>query len=444
MPKLNEEQIYDGLVYRKAFLDLITQESFLSCFVNLRLLTREIIASVFSLTADSACTASFQSCRDVYEYVSRLERSLGFSEAKWAANLSKLYQFFDAMLATGQFDVLRSAVREFKSELTELASGGQLSLPSIEINELNNDIPMYLTNHLYVDTPTSKPIQALTYSPAKSKEIFPSPKPWINDSNQLDLDRCYAINKGIRGVCCIINIYRNFSTYDVTDGQKVFENLSYKVVTFDNITAGTFVSSIKRIRSLIEELNSDSFVLIFSSHGDPENVMFADGRRMSRERIILEFLTPYCPCLAGKPKLFFFQNCRGDHTFEIANNTTQPDPNTDSLMQSDAISSECARVAHNIRIGTHLPTDIMRFYASTEGSVAYRLSTGSIFLQSLYEILQDETINRESLNELQSDLVRRVTCYSQATLERSHKTGGQVPEFKSSLVKKFYFKHPHM
>ena len=438
MPKLSEQQIYKGLTYRKSFLDLITRESFLGCFANLRLLTREVIISVFSMEADS--TASFDSCRDVYEYATRLERSLGFSEAKWVVNINRLYQFFDAILATGQFDPLKLAVREFKSELTELASGDQLFLPSIEIT---NDIPMSLSGHLYVDTPSDKPIEPITtYSHSEHKQPIYFPKPGIKNSNQLDLDRCYTINKGIRGICCIINIYRNFSTYDVTDGLRVFESLNYRVITFDNITVGTFISSLRSIRKKIEELDSDSFILIFSSHGDPENVMFADGKRMPRERIILEFLPVYCPCLAGKPKLFFFQNCRGDRTFEIDN--TQPDPHTDSVMQSDAISSECARIARDIKIGTHLPTDIMRFYASTDGSVAYRLSTGSIFLQSLYEILQDESINRESLNELQSDLVRRVTCYSQATLERNNKAGGQVPEFKSSLVKKFYFKHPYL
>ncbi|KAI6656604.1 hypothetical protein LOD99_1399 [Oopsacas minuta] len=86
-----------------------------------------------------------------------------------------------------------------------------------------------------------------------------------------------------------------------------------------------------------------------------------------------------------------------------------------------------------IKTRVHLPTDIVRFYASTEGSVAYRLSSGFIFLQALYEILEDDTLNRESLNELQSDLVRRVTNYSQEILQKSNRTGGQVPEFKSSL-----------
>ena len=427
-------------MYRKIFLDLVTHESFLDCFTNLKLLTREIITSAFGREEG---TASFDSCRDVYEFVSRLERSLGFSEARWSDNINKLCLFFDAILSTGQFDALRLVVREFKSELSELASGEELLMPSIEINEVSRHIPLSATDHLCVDTTsTNKPIQS-QYSPNTYKQFSYTPKPEVKNSSQLDLDRCYAINKeGVRGLCWIINIYRNFSSFDVRDGLRVFENLNYKVIAFDNITAGSFISALKEIRKKIEELNSDSFILIFSSHGDPDNVMFADGRRMPRERIILEFLPSYCPCLAGKPKLFFFQNCRGDQTFEV--NPTSPDPNTDSVLHSDAISSENARIAQSIRIGTHLPTDIVRFYASTDGSVAYRLSTGSIFLQSLYEILQDEGINRESLNELQSDLVRRVTCYSQATLERNNKTGGQVPEFKSSLVKKFYFKHPYL
>ena len=432
MPKLAKQQILEGLTYRKAALDLITSEGFSENFDYLRTLTRDILVSKLNCHQS---TPSFESCEDADGYLIRLEKTLGFAANEWKRNITLLIEFLEELLGTDQFDEMRLGVSEFKGDLRPLTEGTPLPIPSIGPSH-SVDIPDLLHPNKdstiqgggVKNSPNYKQFQRCSY---ENHSV----------NRTLDLDRCYAINEGNkRGLCLIVNIFREFASNDVWDGVRIFEDLNYKVITFDNITAGTYVTSLKNIRKEIESLNSDSFILIFSSHGDPENVLFSDGKRMPRENIILDFLPSYCPFLSGKPKLFFFQNCRGSESY-VDSAVSQE---MDADIMSDAVHSQNIKIMQSIRTGRDLPTDIMRFYATTQGSVAYRLPTGSIFLQSLYEILRDDSLNRESLNELQSDLVRRVTLYSQEGLEKQNKIGAQVPEFKSSLVKKFYFKHPYL
>lgn len=57
----------------------------------------------------------------------------------------------------------------------------------------------------------------------------------------------------------------------------------------------------------------DCFFMVVSTHGDRGNVLGTDGVPVSIESHVL---TPFnganCPSLVSKPKVFFFQACRGN------------------------------------------------------------------------------------------------------------------------------------
>ena len=231
-------------------------------------------------------------------------------------------------------------------------------------------------------------------------------------------------------MCLIVNMFRIGAGADVTDGGEIFEELNYEVMKLDNITFRDYMKSQKTIRKKIEDLNSDSFILIFSSHGDEKDVVFADNNQVPREEIILRFLPSYCPCLEGKPKLFFFQNCRGTDSYP---RTAQhdlllfdpiPDSTDDSVLFTPSESLK------------DIPKDILKFFATIEGHVAYRTEAGSIFLQALFEILRDDEHVRKHINAIQPILSDKVLRLSES--------GSQLPDYHTTLLKHFYFKHPDM
>ena len=247
-------------------------------------------------------------------------------------------------------------------------------------------------------------------------------------SKSLDLDRCYPINiTGKRGVCLLVNIYRKYSFLDVSPAKQIFEELNYEVRVFDNVTAQEYFESLKKIREEIELLKSDSFIQIFSSHSDSNSVVFADEQRKDRADFITEFSGDICPCLIGKPKLFFFQNCREqkDHI-----------SNTSDL---GILETENFRIIHKSKPSYMLPVDVLQFHATIDGAVAYRDERGSVFLQSLYGILRDHNIRCLPFGEIELELRRRVIKATQSPFEIDK---FQIPETLSTLTKIFYFFQP--
>ncbi|KAK3869915.1 hypothetical protein Pcinc_024810 [Petrolisthes cinctipes] len=122
-----------------------------------------------------------------------------------------------------------------------------------------------------------------------------------------------------RGAVFIAN-YKHFpkdvrhgSEVDVQYLKELFTQMGYKIVE-ELIDAGNEETrkALERFRNqkILEEV--DSLVVIFMSHGRQKDVFYtSDEEEMTCEEVIESFSTSMCPALCGKPKLFFFQMCRG-------------------------------------------------------------------------------------------------------------------------------------
>ncbi|XP_078492996.1 caspase-3-like [Ciona intestinalis] len=72
------------------------------------------------------------------------------------------------------------------------------------------------------------------------------------------------------------------------------------------------------IRDHLQELSyqdhskSDCFVCVVLSHGESDGVLYTKDGDIHLKEILDSFKASRCPSLAGKPKLFFIQACRGE------------------------------------------------------------------------------------------------------------------------------------
>ena len=63
----------------------------------------------------------------------------------------------------------------------------------------------------------------------------------------------------------------------------------------------------------LAQFQHDSLVVVIMSHGEQGSVFLTcDGRKILLEDVINYFDAVNCPQMAGKPKIFFFNCCRGD------------------------------------------------------------------------------------------------------------------------------------
>uniref|UniRef100_A0A3B1JAA1 Centromere protein U n=2 Tax=Astyanax mexicanus TaxID=7994 RepID=A0A3B1JAA1_ASTMX len=230
------------------------------------------------------------------------------------------------------------------------------------------------------------------------------------------------------GKCIIIN-NRNFDRStgmsdragtDVDAGKmlKVFSELGFKASVQNNRT----VSQMRQIlTSASKEDHSKSamFVCVMLSHGDEGTIFGTDGCMELKELTRL-FRGNQCPSLAGKPKLFFIQACRGSEL--------DPGIETDSVDDSE---------------GTHkipVEADFLYVYSTAPGYYSWRnTANGSWFISSLCEMLAKYGRELEIMQ-----IMTRVNHKVALEFESSSNTPGfnamkQIPCIMSMLTKELYF-----
>ena len=91
--------------------------------------------------------------------------------------------------------------------------------------------------------------------------------------------------------------------------QEAFQNLGFDVVLQRNLNA-------LKMRHMVEEysrkVHKGVFILIILSHGDEGAVYGTDCAQVQLHRLQEKFYTENCNSLAGVPKVFLIDACRGD------------------------------------------------------------------------------------------------------------------------------------
>ncbi|CAL8096745.1 unnamed protein product [Orchesella dallaii] len=142
--------------------------------------------------------------------------------------------------------------------------------------------------------------------------------------------------------------------------------------------------------------DSDCLLIVVLSHGE-KNKIYCSDSEYKPEMLWDSFTADVCPTLAGKPKIFFIQACRGDQLdsgIVLKANRTQ----TDSLPQKEEIMNY---VVPN-------RADFLIVYSTVEGYYSWRNTTeGSWFVQSLTKVLTSHK-NKKDLLSMMTIVCREV------------------------------------
>ncbi|XP_018056037.1 PREDICTED: caspase Dronc-like isoform X2 [Atta colombica] len=221
---------------------------------------------------------------------------------------------------------------------------------------------------------------------------------------EYDLIERYPMRSKPRGLVLIItNIYYELSyekprfsaKYDNNNLKKLFEEMGFIVVIYQNLTGQAMKDIIKEF-SKRDDLNKvDSCFVIVTSHGmeDEESNTEIQGtdyhiasRQANYEKVLCTEVCDYftaeaCPQLAEKPKIFIFQLCRGK---KKQNGVIHSRITTDScaMKSTNEANIEIPRI-QTIRNYS----DMLIVQSTLPGYVSYRDSkTGSWFIQILCKI----------------------------------------------------------
>ncbi|XP_013776997.1 cell death protein 3-like [Limulus polyphemus] len=215
--------------------------------------------------------------------------------------------------------------------------------------------------------------------------VIPATK-WREDSD------CYKMSSCPRGYCLIINNVdfqklmdeRYGSEGDARKLNMVFHELGFEVTLKTDQTSQQMIDVIEAFSKKPEHEHVNSCVVIILSHGEYDIVYGTDAEEVQVEKILDYFNNESCPLLQGKPKMFFFQACRGKN-YDIG---------VSKYNQSDAKLSQqggIAKIPYTAEtVIRRLPTwtDMLISYSTIAGYISLRNNIfGSWYCQALASVL---------------------------------------------------------
>ena len=179
--------------------------------------------------------------------------------------------------------------------------------------------------------------------------------------------------------------------------------------------------------SRLDHSNFDALIVVLLSHGEKGDLICTtDGGTIRLEQITALFTADRCPTLAGKPKLFFIQACRGTR-----------------LDSGVLVTDSPSRITPEKSSPFLLPTqaDFFLFFSTVAGHYAWRnTSTGSWFIQDLCFVLDSFVGGGSSENGMDLDLspdlgtLATLVCQRVAFTRESVSDDGKMDAKKQSPV----------
>ncbi|XP_078522860.1 caspase-7-like [Lissotriton helveticus] len=197
---------------------------------------------------------------------------------------------------------------------------------------------------------------------------------------------------------------------------KVLSRLNYQVRLHYDLAA-------EEIYALYEQESSEKqgefFLSVLSSHGEEGAIYDLYGTPVKLDNIFKLLSPERCPALAAVPKIFFVQACRGDLLdagVELETDSIKPPEDSFSLYLS-------------------IPSDTTVMFASSAGYAAFLNPSGSVFLQTLCDLLRGEERHLELL-QLMTRLSHTVAHHFQARgMYQGHKA---MPCLVSNMTQEAY------
>lgn len=231
----------------------------------------------------------------------------------------------------------------------------------------DNGIPLVDNNHGYDQ---SYSLLEAYYYPVSA--VTPPPPP---------VPPAYDMNQNPHGTCVIISNYfftehrsRKGGEIDLQRLIHLFAHLGYSVEHKKDLKSHEMKEYLCQIANREDHDNADSFVCCILSHGDKDNIFGSDSQQVDIDDLATPFKGNRCCKLAGKPKLFFIQSCRGTVDDEMVEVFESDGPHK-QVQQQHTLPSEA---------------DFFFGFATTRGCSSYRSTKdGSWYISNLYEVMME-------------------------------------------------------
>lgn len=215
---------------------------------------------------------------------------------------------------------------------------------------------------------------------------------------------------------------REGSTMDVKHLCKTFSSLLFDVTVHNNLEYSEIKDIISKLAAQ-DHSDADCIAVTVLTHGEKGMLAPRDSNIMYNVDVLWKpFTADKCPTLAGKPKLFFIQACRGkelDAGIKVKGRRLEFDSNPSTY-----------------KIPTH--ADFLVAYSTTEGFYSFRnKDTGSWFIQALCKELNAS----DNLLQILTRTTRRVTQLESESDMIQCNEKKQVPSITTMLTRDLYF-HP--
>ncbi|CAG7833096.1 unnamed protein product [Allacma fusca] len=224
------------------------------------------------------------------------------------------------------------------------------------------------------------------------------------------------------------------SAKDKNDLAKCLEDLDFDVLTKDNLDTHEFWKILREVRDE-DHRSRDCLVVAIMSHGEKNHILLRDETLVPLSLILEVFQTDKCPTLAGKPKIFIIQACRGKGC----------DTGT-RLYSKEFVSNPCQMDVTDSGAFCYLnpnSADSFVAFSCPPGQRAFRNRyNGSWFIQAICKIFKEEAYN-EDIQALFTNVAREVALNNQSStfdVETETDKKVQVPVSKSTLIRKVMFR----
>uniref|UniRef100_A0A2C9JBW9 Caspase family p20 domain-containing protein n=1 Tax=Biomphalaria glabrata TaxID=6526 RepID=A0A2C9JBW9_BIOGL len=356
-------------------------------------------------------------------------------------------------------------------------------------------------------SPTTSPPESADFSGTTALNSFTTKLRTVKVMLAEEDSDVYNFDYPKRGLALIVN-NENFSAskdfsnrlgsdYDAKSLTDTFSRLGFEVMLENNLTSKRMALLFPLVSKNYDHSNADCFVCVVLTHGDQAwlereycktkeryDLLFGvDGNPIATKAVVEAFNDENCPNLKGKPRMFFFQACRGsklDDGTDIRIVRDQYTYNGTSVLSSTASSTVSVDGAGQLE-STHsmgetdskletfrdvendqsdaLPWSVMRnipvspaplykdclvMYATPPGFLSWRRETGSWFIQSLCGVLDSSKMRSgnmslsKALTRVSEIVGKEYESFCLGDLEMHRKK--EIPVLYSMLVKDVFLK----
>ncbi|KYN04445.1 Caspase-1 [Cyphomyrmex costatus] len=247
---------------------------------------------------------------------------------------------------------------------------------------------------------------------------------------------CYNMNHKNRGKCIIFNqedfivsteMKREGSKNDVKRLEKSFGNLGFDIEVYNNYRFDEIQDVLKKV-SQLDHTDNDCLCVIALTHGYSKNMLWASDSMYDSKDLWKIFTADKCLTLAGKPKLFIIQACRGDETDDGV-----------ELIASHFLKGTETDSGSSYSIP--IQADFLLAHSSAENYYTWRNpDEGTWYIQSLCDVLDEHGTSMDLMNILTTTARKIATEHASVNpLFKTLDNKKQVSSVTTTLIRSVYF-----